>query len=106
MNLRSILDKASTLLQGEPARAIGYGSALVVVGVIYVANALGYTRFGANMDIPTALGLTTGAILTVGAVIESIRKFVYSPATVADLLSEVGADVAIGKVAAADGDTE
>lgn len=76
MTPKDILDKAASLLQGEPARAIGYGAAIVIVGVIAVANQLGYTQLGSNIDLPTALGMATAAILTIGGVIETIRKFV------------------------------
>jgi hypothetical protein len=84
---RAILDKADALLQGEPARAIGYGAALVIVGASLASNALGFTRIPA-VDLPTAVGLAATAIVTVTGVIESIRKFVYSPATVADIVAE------------------
>lgn len=87
-----IIDKADGLLKGEPARAIGYGSALVIVGVVAVANQLGITRFGGNIDLVTAVGLASAAIVTVTGVIESIRRFVFAPATVTAILAE-GADL-------------
>lgn len=93
MNLSSLLDKVRLALTGEPARFIGYGSALVVVGVVAVANALGISRFGANLDLGSALVGTTAAIGTVTTLVESIRHFVYSPNTVTDLLTEASTDV-------------
>jgi hypothetical protein len=75
MTPSDILNKAEALLQGEPARAIGYGAALVIVGVSLVSNALGYTRIPA-IDLPTAVTDATFAIATVVGVIESIRHFV------------------------------
>ena len=80
MTPSELLDRATALLQGEPARAIGYGSALVIVGVSLVSNALGYTRIPA-VDLPTAIGLATAAIVTVTGVIESIRRFVSTVAS-------------------------
>jgi hypothetical protein len=74
----SLFDSVRTLLTGEAARFIGYGSAVVMVGFIAVANALGITRFGEGMSLTDALILTTAAITFVVGVIESIRKFVYS----------------------------
>lgn len=90
--LHAIADKADALLQGEPARAIGYGAAVVVVGVVALANYLGFARFGDNLDIATAVGLTTTAIGTVVTVIEGIRKFVFSPATVEAIVAETDGD--------------
>lgn len=80
--IAALLDQARVLLQGEPARLIGYGAAVVVVLVVAIANALGFTRFGANIDLGTALGLTTLAIGSLVGLIETIRRYVYSPNTV------------------------
>lgn len=88
--LRNIADKATALLQGEPARAIGYGAALVIVGVCAVSNALGYTRLP-EVDLTTALGLATAAIVTVTGIIESIRRFVFSPLTVREAILDADA---------------
>jgi hypothetical protein len=79
---RSILDSARTLLTGEPARFIGYGAAVVIVGVIAISNALGFTRFGENISLSDALIGATAAIATLGGIIETIRRFVYSQNTV------------------------
>jgi hypothetical protein len=97
---RDLVDAADRLLQGEPARFIGYGAALVIVGVVAVANQVGVTRFGENVDLGTSLGLATAAIVTVTGVIESIRKFVFSPATVADIV--LTPPTAEGPIAAAE----
>lgn len=75
MNFSDLLDKAEASLKGEPARYIGYGSAVIVVGVTLASNALGFTRLPA-VDLATALGATTFASATVIGVIESIRHFV------------------------------
>lgn len=80
---RAILDKARDLLQGETARAIGYGAGLAVY---FVARAS-----GAVDDVPLDVALTaTAAYVTVVAgVVESIRHFVYSPKTAGDLLDMI-----------------
>jgi hypothetical protein len=91
--LKTYLDKAEDLLtQREPARAIGYGAAIVIVGVSLVSNALGFTRIPA-IDLPTAVGDATIAIATVVGLVESIRRFVYSPATVDTIVTEVVDDL-------------
>jgi hypothetical protein len=89
MTPSDILDKAEGLLKGEPARAIGYGAALVIVGVSLASNALGFTRIP-QVDLPTAVTDATLAIATIVGVIESIRRFVYSPATVDAIVAEQG----------------
>lgn len=98
MNITSLLDRVQGLLTGEPARAIGYGAALVIIGVVYLANALGITRFGDSMDLATALGLTTAAIAAVATVVEAIRKAVSPLATVRTVAHDAdyfGADAAL-----------
>lgn len=82
ISVPALLDGARALLTGEAARFIGYGSAIVVVGIIAIANALGVTRFGAGLSLSDALVLTGTAATTVIGIIESIRKFVYSINTV------------------------
>lgn len=74
--LSAILARADAALKGEPARFIGYGAAIVIVGVVAVANALGITRFGANIDLADALILAGLATSTIIGVIETIRRFV------------------------------
>lgn len=83
-DLSAILDKVRDALSGEPVRFIAYGSALVVVGVVALANSLGITRFGADLSLTDALVGSTAAVATLGALVEAIRKAVYSPATVAE----------------------
>jgi hypothetical protein len=80
---RRMLDSASNLLQGEPARVIGYGAAAVVYFVARVSGAID--------DIPfeDALSLTVGYVAVVAGVIESIRRIVYSPNTVAAIIEEL-----------------
>ena len=70
MSLSDILAKASELLTGEPARAIGYG----VAAVVYIV-----ARYsGAIDDIPLedAIVLSAGYVATVAGTIEAIRHLV------------------------------
>lgn len=79
--VRRVLDGSRNLLQGEPLRAIGYGAAVVI---FLVTNASG--RFE---DIPfdTAVTLAFGAATTLVGIIETARRYVYSPATVAEIVT-------------------
>lgn len=80
--IASLLDAARRLLTGEPARLIGYGAAVVIVLVVAVANSLGFTQFGSNLSLESAVGLTTTALAVLVGLIETIRHYVYSPNTV------------------------
>lgn len=85
-----ILDTIRALLTREPARLIGYGSA----GVIYLA-----ARFLADkgyLDVPMtfdqSLTAALAAMTTLVIIVESIRRFVYSPQTyIEDLADESAA---------------
>lgn len=79
----SIFDRARDALQGETARFIGYGAGLIVYAVARVS--------GAVDDIPLEAALTaTAAYVTVVAgVVESIRRFVYSPRSAENLLDVI-----------------
>jgi hypothetical protein len=81
--LGAVLDKARDLLKGEPARAIGYGTA----AVIYLV-AMAFDRIP-DMSPEEALTSATFAITSIVGVIESIRHFVYSPATVSEIVEEL-----------------
>lgn len=87
----STLDKVDVLLQSEPARLIGYGAAAVIFIVIKVLNDHGIVRFGTDVSFTEALGATAGAIAVTVTVVESIRKFVYSPQTFIEELSDESA---------------
>lgn len=89
---RSLLDAATRLLQGEPLRAIGYGAAVVI---FIVTNASG--RFE---DVPfdTAITLATTATATLIGIIETARRFVYSPNTVTQVTNAAlqrGVDIGV-----------
>lgn len=86
--IKALIALAQGLLQGEPLRAIVYGSAVIVWVTVGVANALGYTHFGPRLSLDDALVSATAA----AAVLTEIsRRFVFSPATVAVI--EAGAPV-------------
>lgn len=75
----AILDKADQLLTTEPARMIGYGAAIVVY---LVARLLTETHV-LNLPLTFDQSLTSAvaALATVVILVESIRRFVYSPQT-------------------------
>ena len=78
--LNAVLDKAAALLEGETARAIGYGGGAVVFIVAKYVKAI--------PDVPLDAALLQAgiAVALVASLIEPIRHFVYSPATVAKLI--------------------
>ncbi len=85
-----ILDRIYQLLTTEPARLIGYGAAVVV---FLVAQGLNYVRPGILpvVSFEQSLGLAFSASAMLVVLVESIRRFVYSPAThYADLNKAIG----------------
>lgn len=97
--ITAILDKADAYLKSEAARFIGYGAGVVVVLVVLVSNALGITRFGENIDLVTALGLTATATATLITLIEGIRHFVYSISSV-EKIADASADAGVAIIPA------
>jgi hypothetical protein len=87
-----ILDKVKNALTGETARFIGYGAAIVLVGLVAVLNALGVTRFGEGLSLTDALIGTTAAVTTVAGLVESIRHYVFSANTVNAIVEEQDGD--------------
>lgn len=71
-----LLDQAAALLQASPARAIGYGGAVVVY---IVAKAFGRIP---DLSFEDSVALAFSVIPILVAIVETIRAFVYSPATV------------------------
>lgn len=71
-----VLDKADSILKGEPARIIGYGAAVVIY---LVAKASGHI---ADQTPEQALVSGVAGVTTLIGVIESIRHFVFSPNSV------------------------
>lgn len=94
MNIADLLDKVDSILKGEPARIIGYGAAVVIY---LVAKASGNI---ADQTPEQALVSATAGIVSVVGVIESIRHFVFSPASVAEIVTTP--PTAAGPVAAAE----
>lgn len=80
---RSLADSARNILAGEPARAIGYGGAAVVY---LVARASGSIP---DVTVEEALVQATAAIAIVAALVESVRRVVYSPNTVDAIIDEL-----------------
>ena len=80
--LTGLLDKVEGILQGEPARAIGYGGAAIIY---LVAKAVGAIP---DQTPEQALVEAGSAIAVVASFVESIRHFVYSPATVQAIVEE------------------
>lgn len=92
--LQGLSDAIEKLLQGETARVIGYGAGVV----IYIVAKL----FGAIPDVPfdqavIQAGTAAGVLV---AIIESIRHYVFSPATVASIVTTP--PTAAGPIAAAE----
>lgn len=83
----AILAKVSKLLETEPARAIGYGAAVVVYLAARVLSERGYVQF--NLSFEDSIIAAAAALTLVAGVVESIRRFVYSPMTyIEDLADE------------------
>lgn len=70
LDVNGILDKVSELLAGEPARAIGYGGAVIIY---LVAKAVGAIP---DESPDEALAQAGAAIVVVASFVESIRHFV------------------------------
>jgi hypothetical protein len=79
----ALADKLRALLQGETLRAIVYGAAIVVWLVTHIAEAMNIGNLQV-VNLDTALAVATGAaaLLT-----ELARRYVYSPATVAQIVA-------------------
>jgi hypothetical protein len=82
--LRAVLDIARTLLTGEPARAIGYGAAVVIYLVAKVVGVI------PDQTFDQAVVEAVAAMAIVASVVETIRHYVYSPATVEYIVTELG----------------
>lgn len=98
LSVTAILDKARELLRGEVARAIGWGAAIVIYLV-----ALALDRIP-DMSLDQALVSATAAIVTVGGVIEAIRRYVYSSPTV-ETIAQASADTGVPVVPPPPADT-
>lgn len=84
----AILTKVSALLQSEPARLIGYGSAVVIYLVVNYLASKGIGVF-VPMTVEESITASVAALAILVGIVESIRKFVYSPLTyIEDLADE------------------
>lgn len=91
--LNALLDKADSILKGEPARIIGYGAAVVIY---LVAKASGNI---ADQTPEQALVSGVAGVTTLISVVETIRHFVYSQPTVV-AIAEASADAGVPVVPA------
>lgn len=75
-----VLAKMDQLLTTEPARVIGYGAAVVV---FLAVQGISYFKPGVlpAVTFDEAIGMAFAAISTLVILIESIRRFVFSPQT-------------------------
>jgi hypothetical protein len=71
--VRSLTDRLTSVLQGEPVLVIGNGAAVVIY---LVANAFGAIP---DQSFESALAMSAAAIVTINAVLATIRQYV-SPA--------------------------
>lgn len=84
---QSILDKVDKLLTSEPARMIGYGAAVVVYLTVRVIGELKPGLFPV-VGFDEAVGVAFTALASTVILVESIRRFVYSPLTYIEDLSD------------------
>lgn len=86
---KAILDKVDQLLTTEPARVIGYGAAFIV----YAASAFLASKgiIDVKLTFEQSVGAAFGAVGTLIILVESIRRFVYSPQTYIENLSDEAA---------------
>ena len=85
----ALLDKVDVLLTTEPARAIGYGAAVIVFLVVQVLSSRGVLP---AMTFDQSVTLAFSAIASTVIIVESIRRFVYSPMTyIEDIADEAAA---------------
>lgn len=79
--LNRVLDLLNALLLGETALVIGNGAAVVIY---LAAKALGSIP---DQTFEAAVTSATAGLLTVNSVLLLIRRYVYSPATVAKIVT-------------------
>jgi len=84
--VQSVLAKANQLLVTEPARLIGYSSAVVVYFVALFLTSRGLLP---ALTFDQSVAAAFGGIATLVIIVESARRFVYSPQTyIEDLADE------------------
>lgn len=85
------MDFIKGLLQTNPTRFVAYGSAAAVWVAIQIGDAAG-------VELPNEVTLAVAAVATF-VVTEVIRRLVYSPASVAEIIGQVpvGADAVVAE---------
>lgn len=83
--MNALIVRVEALLQGETLRAIVYGAAVVIWVVVGIAHASGFTQLGPTISLNDAM---VDATVAAAALTEISRRFVFSPATVADIRAE------------------
>jgi len=84
MTPSELLDAARNVLAGEPARAIGYGAAVVIYLVSKASGAI------PDQSLDQSIILAAGYVATAASIVESIRHFVTP---VANLPVDTGDDL-------------
>jgi len=79
--LEGLVEAVNRVLQGSPARAIGYGAAVVIYLV-----ALAFDRIP-DMTFEQAVTSAVTAVTILVGIVEAIRFYVFSPATVAKIVT-------------------
>lgn len=87
-SIRAIADRLTLILQGEPLRAISYGAAAVIY---FTARALGAVE---DVSFEAALVQAGAAAAILVSVVETARRYVFSPNTVEAIEAEVQSDEA------------
>lgn len=75
-----MLDFIRGLLQREPARVVAYGAAAAVWAVTRLGTQLG-------VEVPDEITLAIATVVTF-VLTEVIRRLVYSPSTVAEIVAQ------------------
>lgn len=74
--VNALLNALRDVLQGEPLRAISYGSTVVIFLVAGISGKFGEVSF------EQAITASAAAVTIVGSITEAARNFVYSPLSV------------------------
>lgn len=87
-----MLDLIRGLLQREPARVVAYGAA----GAVWAVTRLGTV---VGVEVPDEVTLAVATIVTF-VLTELIRRLVYSPASVAQIVAQIPAGAKVETAAA------
>lgn len=81
--LKDTLDKVQHLLSGEPLRAIVYGGAVIIY---VVAKAFAVIP---DQSVDEALVTAGAAAALLATLVETARRYVYSPNTVEAIIADI-----------------